>query len=519
MASNVEISKRAVLLNTAATIAGQLLAASVFIWLQQYLVRRIAAEEYSLLPVLGAVMVFIPLLSTILGGGIARYVVEAYAEGDERRVTQITSTMFPFLLGFAVFLLAGGGVFAWHVARVLTIAPDRVGDARFMMTLMVFTSAVRVAAAPFLVGLYARQKFVLQNGIELASQGVFLVVLFVLLAVGGTRVRWVVVANTAMNLCNTLVLLWVSRRCLPPLRWRISEFRWHLVKPLTRFGGWLSLSQLSWMLRMAGAPLVLNKMSSAAQVTSFHLGSLADRQIQPFMMNATMPLQPVLIAMHAAGEKERLAYTYMRMGRLALWVTLGAAVPLTVFGREFYQLYLRHKYASYSTAPVVMGLLLAYYPVLYATNGLMRAATAVAKMRGMVLVDIAGQIASLALMAYLSGWLGLGAIGAALSILVTGLVTSLCGFWPIGLQMLGLDFRAFARETLWPGLSPALAAVFACTALRALVRPSGWAEWVACCAVGLMVHVAALLAFSLRPADRNDLRRILARIGLFRSES
>ena len=169
MASRVEISKRLVLINTAGTVVTRLLSVSVFVWLQQYLLRRISPEEYSLLPILAAVMVFAPLLTTVLTGGIARYVTEAYAKGDERGVTQITSTIFPLLLGVSFLVLVGGGVFSWYVDRVLTIAPDRVWDARIMMSLMVFTLAFGLSATPFRLGTYVRQRFVLQNGIEFGS--------------------------------------------------------------------------------------------------------------------------------------------------------------------------------------------------------------------------------------------------------------------------------------------------------------------------------------------------------------
>ncbi len=514
MAAGGDINKRRVLINSAGTVATSLVSVSVFVWLQQYLLRRISPEEYSLLPVMAAVMVFTTLISTVLTGGGARYVTEAYAMRDERRVTQIVSTMFPLLLGFSFLVMVGGGVFSWHVNRVLTIAPGRVWDARVMMALMLFTFTVRLAAVPFSVGLYARQRFVLQNGIELGSQLLFLAVLSVLLFVGGSRIVWVVVANAVMHTFNTVVLVQASRRSLPSLRWKIGEFRRDLVKPLTAFGGWTLLSRISLIMRTAVPPLMLNKLASAVQVTSFHVGALADLQIQPFIIQASMPVQPALIAMHAGGQKERLAYTYMRLGRLAMWATLCVVVPFVVFGAEFFQLYLQERFPAYASAVVVAALLLAYYPVLYATSGLARTAMATAKMRGMVLVDVAGQIANLALMAYLVGFAGLGAIGAALAIFLTGMLTSL-GLWPIGLRLLGLDFRRFARETLWPGLAPALAGMAACTVLRTVVRPSSWLEWGACCAAGMAVYLVTL-AFCLQPADRNDLRRILAKVGLAR---
>ena len=138
MNSQVEISKRLVFINSASSLVSRVLNVSVLIWMYQYLLRRISAEEYSLLPVLGSIMLFAPLLTTVLTGGLGRYIVEAYAKGDERRVTQIVSTMFPLLLGAGFLFLALGWLFSWHIDRILTLSPERLWDARIMMGLMMF---------------------------------------------------------------------------------------------------------------------------------------------------------------------------------------------------------------------------------------------------------------------------------------------------------------------------------------------------------------------------------------------
>src|SRR2546422_1018991 len=105
MQSQVAISKRLVLINSASSVVTKVLSATVLLWMHRYLLRRISPEEYSLLPVVMSIVAFMPLLTVTLTAGLGRYVVEAYARGDERRVTQIVSTMFPWLLAASLVLL------------------------------------------------------------------------------------------------------------------------------------------------------------------------------------------------------------------------------------------------------------------------------------------------------------------------------------------------------------------------------------------------------------------------------
>ena len=193
MNSQVEISKRLVFINSVSSLVSRVLNVSVLIWMYQYLLLQISVEEYSLLPVLGSVMMFAPLLTMVLTGGLGRYIVEAYAKGDERRITQIVSTMFPLLLSTGFAFLALGWLFSWYIDRILTISPERLWDARVMMGLMMFSAAIRLPLTPFGIGLYVRQKFVLMNLIKVGQELLQIALLFVLLVGVSTRVLWVIV--------------------------------------------------------------------------------------------------------------------------------------------------------------------------------------------------------------------------------------------------------------------------------------------------------------------------------------
>ena len=506
--AKVEISKRLVVINSASTVAAAVLNMSVFVWLQQYLVRHISADEYSLLPVLAAVMVFAPLVTTVLTGGIARYAVEAYAKGDTERVTQITSTMFPLLLAVALVVLVGGGVFACYVDRVLTIAPSQAVDARIMMGLMMLMFAVQLPLAPFSVGFHVRQKFVLGSVIHLSSQGVSVALLLTLLFGVSTRVLWVTVSMTAARLVEATIRAAASRRLVPALRFNAAAFRWDVAKVLMSFGGWRVVGQVAVMIRNATAPLMLNKLGTAADVASFHLGSLPNRHLPPFLQRALTPLSPGLTAMYATGQKERLGYLFLRIGRLCLWASMIVAVPLVVFRTECFQLYLRDKCSMYVSAGTVMALLLGCWVLRYAITGLGRMAAAMARIRAVMIIQAAGQVLNVGLALYFVAVERTGAIGVALATLIAAVVTQALGYIPLSLHMLELRFAALVRETFLPGLLPSVFGGAAWLGLRFLVAPSTWLQLGGCVLGGAAAYVIALLLLCLQPADRNDLKRI-----------
>lgn len=508
MSPKVEISKRLVLINSASSLLTRVINVSVLVWLQQYLLRRISPEEYSIYPVVMAVMIFVPLFSTILTSGLGRFVVEAYAKGDEKGVTQIVSTMFPLLLGAGILLLAAGLTFSWYVGDILTIAPGRVSDARIMMSMLMLAAAVRMPLAPFTVGFFVQQKFVLLNIIRLGAECLRIAILFILLFGVSTRILWVVIAVVSADLCTMFVMVGVSRRMIPALKFRAGQIRWSLARKLSAFGTWNLFGQISHMIRTAAAPLILNKLATPVDVNCFYLGSLPHRQFRKSILITSAPLQPALIAMHAAGSKKRLENAYLRGGRYGLWIALLVAIPLMIYRHEVLSLYLGHRYSTYAEAAKVMLLMFLTYPLLYPIIMLSKIAHATGQLRAVTTRILLLDLISIGLMFYFVAGLHWGAAGAAMATLSVYLIGCPLLLWPLGIRMVNTLWSKYIRQTLVRGLLPGLIAGGAWWAIQMAVSPAGWLSLGGCFAGGLICYILVIFLFCLDSYDREQLNRL-----------
>ncbi len=509
VSARFEISKRLVLVNSISSVGARVINLSVLVWLHQYLLRRISPAEYSLLPVLVSVILLLPLFTTVLTAGLGRFIVAAYAKGDDRRITEIVSTMFPLLLGAGLILLAVGLVFSWYVDEVLTIPADRIWDARIMMALLVFMAATRPPCSAFTVGLFVRQKFVLHNVLRVGDEMLKLALLAVLLVGIGPRVLWVVVANVTAELLMTVVLVIVSRRLIPALRFHVRAIRWEHARELTSFGGWNFLSFVAWRLRQTIIPLILNKMAVPLDIAVFHLGSMPRRQIDVWVDTVATPLYPVVTGMHAMGAQARIRSIYLRGGRLALWVVLAMALPVTIYAQELIHLYIGNEFKD---AAIVMILSLACIPVSNGTWMVWQVANATGQVRPTGICTLATQSVSIAAIFYAVGHLGWGAVGAAFASFAVGALTGSLVLWPLGLKLADVKFDTWIRRTMIPGLAPGCIAALVWAALNVLVRPDSWVELGLCAGAGLVCYAIILLVFCLEPQDRQDLATVLARV-------
>ncbi len=509
MATNVEISKRLVAINSASTVGRHILSITVLVWLQQYLVRRIPAEEYSLLAIVMAVLVFVPLLSTVLTGGVSRYVIHAAARGDERGVTQVVSTVLPLLAGAAVLVFAVMGTVTWFIGDILIIEPEQLDDARLMLGVSLLSFCVRMCLSPFHTGFHVRQKFVLRNIIELGSELLFIGILFTLLFGVGVRVLWIPVARFVARTCEEVVVVITSRRLVPALRFRLGEFRRDLLRELLSFGGWKLVGQIGGILEQAANPIILNRGAGATELAAYHVGTMPHRAIPGLMDEGLWTLFPALTAMNAKGDNERLATTFLRSGRLAIWAVMLVCVPAMVFASELFQLYLGlDKFREYSSAFAVMILVLATYPTHYSRMLFVSVALAKGQIRGVKLASLISRIFCILLAGIFVFRFRLGAVGGALGLFIGHLTFDVAVYWPMSLGMLNIRFGTFLQKTLIPGLVPMAVAGAAGLVIRHALRPDSWLLLGLCgFAVG-GAYLISLMLFCMQPEDKKDLRRL-----------
>jgi O-antigen/teichoic acid export membrane protein len=485
----------------------------VLIWLQPFLLARVSIDEYALYPVVMAPLVFVPLLSTILTGGLGRYGVEAYARGDNARVTEIVSTMLPLLAAAGVLIMGLGTLFALHLERFLEIAPALVDDARLMLLLLFAAATLRVILAPLEIGLFIRQKFVAQNTINVGMQVFRLTLLMFLLFGVSPRVLWLVVSATAADSLGLLLSVALSCRYVPALRFRIRAVRWRSAPELIFFGGWTFIMMAAAALRRGIVPILLNKFSTALQVSCYYLGSIALQQVHYMTYLATQPLLPAMVAMHTRADRNGLADVYLRGGRIGLWFSTLISVPLVIFSRELFTIYVG---SDYLDAALVMALLLAALPLQFGNVMLSRLAMATGQIRRFSLQVFFNQGTSLVIAALLIGVWDMGALGGAVGACFALALMQPLVMWRMGMKLAGVSFGQWLRITVIPGVIPSLCGGPVWLAAWLFFPQRSWAELILACTPGALCFFGGLLLFAMRPQDRADLRRVLRRFGLAR---
>ncbi|WP_332891171.1 lipopolysaccharide biosynthesis protein [Marispirochaeta aestuarii] len=480
----------------------------ILIWLQQYLLRRISAAEYSIYPVVLSVMMLVTIVRTILTSGVARYITEAYSLNDIDGVKEMTSTMVILQVSVATVLFVAGLFFSLHVNIILNIKSQFVLDAKIMFGIMVFSFCLQLALMPFTVGLFVKQKFILINVFNVLTTIFRALLLFFLLTRISNRVLWVVVSMETANIIRLSLTVFFSKKALPELRFSFNSFSWERGKKLLSYGGWAFVGRIANRIRTSADPIILNKFATPFDVTSFHLGFLFQKQIEDALLLITEPIMPGLTSLYVSKDFEKIRRTFTRFGRYATWAVLFFSIPVMVFNQEFMRLYVGEKYLLAGTVSL---LILGSEILTLGIRMTHKIAVASGQIKPVALRSIFMQIINLLLTLYLVGYKQLGAFGSALSTALVFIFIKPFLEIPLGLKLAHLGYKQWIHETIIPGNMPAVISFMFLLFLKVLKTPDSWFLLGIETLIGLGVYVFVLLKFCLMSNDKEDLKKLFER--------
>lgn len=510
MNQRVQISKKLLLVNSVSSAVARVINVAVMLWVVRYLY-QMASAEIPVLYVVTSVIMIIPIFTAIFTWALSRHVTEAYAQGDDSRVTEITSTMFAVLVPVGLLIFALGLVLIQHVDAVLEIPEGLVTDARIMLSLLFVQVVIRLVAAPFAVGLFVQQRFVMLNVIDTSSTILRVVLLAVLFLAIRPRALWMVVAQVAAYAFQDVARVIISVRILPALRFHRRLVRWQTATSLIGFNTWAIGNHLAWFLHDSAPPLALNRFGTWLDTNTLYLPAMADVQLRTFVQTATIPLLPILTAMQATDQMQRLRNSFLRGCRWLLWLVMYLVVCLVVFRDEVMRV-LQANDPTYAHSGIVLGLLLTAYFSYLPRLMLMKVAFAMGHIRAAISLNLASQLCNLGVMLYLVAYLRTGAVGVAISTLSIEVVWFVLVWGPLSAWLIRIPLSQFVREGFLWGCAPAVACALFCQLLQSYIHPIGVIPVGLCMLAGLPVYIVVLLSGCLTNADRADFRRLKAKL-------
>jgi O-antigen/teichoic acid export membrane protein len=469
-----------------------------------FTMHHLGKAEYGLWMMVASMTAYFQLLDFGYGNGLVRQVTRADATGNVDEVNTTLSTFFIVytLIGFVS--LCGVAILVTLVApRFPNLTADQVVTAQWVLSILGVRVAVGFPMTVFGAVTTARQRFALTGAISIAvaiAQGV---TTYIVLSAGYGLVP-LVAATTLISLASYIGYAAAARATFPSLHLSPRRFSRAHVREVTAFSLYLFLITIAIQLGTNIDSLVIGAYLGTSAVAVYTVAMrLAQYQWQ-LCGQASSLLFPVIVRMHANGDRAALRTTLLEGTRLALALVGGLTVCMIAFGPSLISAWMGPGFEP-ATGPLYVLATLGLFIVAQGPTGNILLGAGRHRLVGLVaIIDV---LANIALSLYLVRRIGI--TGAALGTAIPYIILNMGVLVPAACRFLGVPLFSLVRTAAGP---PALAAALAALtafALRAAAPPHTLVTVLGQSGIVVLVYIGAFWFLGLRPLDRSRYRGAL----------
>lgn len=506
--SDDPISKKLVFANSISMAITKLLSITVFIWVQQYLLKRISPSEYAIYAIISSFVFLLPFITSSLVSAGVRYMVHEYTRRDFAKMNKILSTSIILNASIGLFVLITSLIAVYYLDSLLTIEPEDLLDAKLMFLIIIVTFLVNFVLTPLGLGLHITQKLVIKNIIDLAVEILKIALLFLLLFGVSTKALWLVVVNSVALILALIVRIVLSKKIIPEMNFLISGFDKKFVSKFLSFGSWNSIILLSRYLRNFAALFLLNRFGSSTDVANFNIGRFVSRQTAQIWEPIRASTGTPLIAMYSKNQFQRLNDTYLKGSRLAIWITSFVVFPAMIFSEAFVKLYVGDFYIN--AAYIIMALL-SIIPFQMLNAMLPQISAAMDNQKDLAIRMMMIQLVNLAVMYYILVVMELTVVEMAWSIAVVNILGELFVVTVFAKKNLNIKYADVLSKGLLPGIMPGIIASIYWYIIQSTVEVTSYVHLTVLIFPGIIILMVCIYAFGLKQ-DRNQILEVIKSI-------
>jgi O-antigen/teichoic acid export membrane protein len=332
--------------NTVYNLVGNILPLCIAFFTIPILIKGLGTDRYGVLNLAWLIIGYFGLFDLGLGRALTQIVAEKLGNKHEEEIPGVVWTGMLLLLGLGV-IGAGIGIVAssWLVKHFLKIPPELQYETQISFILLFLTIPIILSTAALRGILEALQRFDLINAIRI-PMGIFQYLGPLIALAFSSNLVVVISVLTVGRLIAWVTHLFMCFHCLPDLRNRILIVKTS-IKPMLRFGGWLTVSSIVGPLMVYLDRFLIGAFVSVTAVAYYATPYQLITQLTIISAAISGVLFPVF-AMNFAQNRHRAIVLFERSIRYIFIILFPAIIIINFFAFDGLKLWLGNEFALHS---------------------------------------------------------------------------------------------------------------------------------------------------------------------------
>ncbi len=271
----------------------------------------------------------------------SRFITIRIHRNEEEEAAQYFSSVFFSNVIMAVVFMLPALLVVFYLGSIFQIpAEAELSDIQLLFFFIFLNFTISIVTSVFSIASYSKDRLDLSSVATVLGETVRVLVLAVCYLCFRPYLFYVGCASVASTVIQAAVNLRFTRKLLPDMKLRISNFRWSKVKELVSLGAWNSVTRLGQLLLDGLNTSIANITISAAAMTTVSISNQVPTVISNLMGTIAGVFNPQMTIAYAKEDKKQLLEIIGSADRIMIFLLSIPIAFLTVFGRSFFTLWI-----------------------------------------------------------------------------------------------------------------------------------------------------------------------------------
>lgn len=311
------------------------------IYASRIVLDALGASDFGLYNVVGGLVVLLNVVNTAMVSTTYRYI--AYELGkpeDQRNINKIFNTSFAIHFSFALLIVILGLTLGlWYITNYLNVAPEKISDAIYVLSVSIITTAVSTMLVPYQGLLVAYERFSVNATIDIITSLLRIFLLLTFVYSSGNRLRIYSIIMLSYTLSYSIAYFvyckWNYNKIINFKIWKDLK----LYKEMLAYAGWIVYGAFAYALKSQGSNIIINFFFGTLVNAAYAVANQIESFILSFsrsLNNAAIPQITKNVSGGDTGRSIRLAsyiskYTFILMSLVAFPVLLEMDFLLSIW--------------------------------------------------------------------------------------------------------------------------------------------------------------------------------------------
>ena len=291
-------------------------------------------NDYGIYGVVGGVVAMFSIISGALNSAVSRFMTFEMGRGEKADLNKVysTSVLIQFALAFVIVVICEP-VGIWFIRNEMTIAPDRIPAALWVLQFSLLSFVVNLMSVPQMASITAHEKMSAYAYIGILDGALRLGVALLIVHSPTDRLVWY---SALMTVAVVMVRMAYGIYCrcnFPECRFNLI-FKKGLLKEMFSFAGWNFIGVTSGVLRDQGGNILVNIFFTTAMNAARGVAVQLNGAVQGFVTNFMTAVNPQITKSYASGERDYMLSLVKKSSRMAFFLLFIIALPM-LFNTEY----------------------------------------------------------------------------------------------------------------------------------------------------------------------------------------